>query len=445
MSHSEPGTAAISIGALYERMPVTARHWQAGLVLFMAFVIESWEMMTLILCGPSVTKDLGIDYVVLGSLLGALFFGMIPGAFAWAWISDRFGRRASIMWSLASYGAVSLASSMAPDAGSLWTLRFICGFALAGVLVNTFPYFEELLPAAVRGKAAVYLAAGWPLGLLISIGVVHAFSEAGWRWTVRASSLTGLWAIAVWLWVPESPYWLQQKGRLIQARDVIRRLWGATWPSHHDQRPIAPAQAAAAEAGSGLLGLFRGHQLRVTLLQTVVNFTFSWGYWALTSWMPTLLAKRGLDAPQGLGFMALSALFMFPGYIAASFLTGRWGRKRVMVSFVACAAICGFGLAASGSITTMMAWNFGLSFFSLGAWGVWNTWMGELYGTELRAIGYGWGIAAQRVANAIAPAAIGAVLATQGYVTTVTFIAAFLAATVVASAFIHETEGTTLE
>ena len=51
--------------------------------------------------------------------------------------------------------------------------------------------------------------------------------------------------------------------------------------------------------------------------------------------------------------------------------------------------------------------NFALAFFSLGAWGVWGTWIAELYPTRQRTIGYGWAILAQRVANILAPSVIG--------------------------------------
>ena len=80
--------------------------------------------------------------------------------------------------------------------------------------------------------------------------------------------------------------------------------------------------------------------------------------------------------------MAVSALSMFPGYMAASWLTGRFGRKRIMVSFVGGAALFGFGFAQSETLTQMYLWNFGLFFLNQGAWGVWDTWMGESYPTR---------------------------------------------------------------
>lgn len=140
--------------------------------------------------------------------------------------------------------------------------------------------------------------------------------------------------------------------------------------------------------------------------------------------------------------MALSALFMFPGYIVASWLTGRYGRKKTMATFISLASGFGLGFAQSTTLTQMYFWNFGLSFFSLGAWGVWNTWMGELYPTEVRGVGYGVGVTAQRVANSLGPLVTGLSLAkNSSFSLTVSFIASFLALAAICSLLVPETEG----
>ena len=77
--------------------------------------------------------------------------------------------------------------------------------------------------------------------------------------------------------------------------------------------------AAHPDGEASFFEIFRRPFSRLTFLQTLVNFCSSWDCGALTSWVPFLLAKEGLDAPQGLSFIAQSALFMFPGYIAASY------------------------------------------------------------------------------------------------------------------------------
>ncbi|MFP5018998.1 hypothetical protein ACKLTP_18790, partial [Paenarthrobacter ureafaciens] len=97
------------------------------------------------------------------------------------------------------------------------------------------------------------------------------------------------------------------------------------------------------------------------------------------TWMPTLLQDRGLSASSSLSFIALSAVMMIPGYITASYLTGRFGRKWIFNIYVLAAGGGGAYFATASTETEMYIGMFVLAFFSLGAWGVWDTWMGELY------------------------------------------------------------------
>lgn len=426
------------VGEWFKEMPLTRSHWVAGLTLFMTFVIESSEMMIIIFSSGTIGSEFGLTTAQIGSLISAMFIGMIPGALIWGKLMGPFGRKQCLLISIGLYGLFPLISALAPNFEALWATRFVAGLVLAGALVVTIPFFEELVPVHSRGKATVYLSAGWPLGILMAIGVTTLLSDVGWRAVIGFSTLVSLWALVIARNLPESPYWLAEKGRTDEADAAIQHL-----AEGKVQALTAPGDSAVGD-DIAFTDIFRGTALRTTIVQSIINFCFSWGYWGLASWMPTLLAERGLSAPAGLGFIALSALFMFPGYMSASFLTGRYGRKKVMMLYVFVSAVAGFAFAQSETILQMYAWNFTLSFFSLGAWGVWNTWLGEIYTTRNRGAGTAWGISAQRVANAIAPIAIGTMLATSNFLETVTFITMFLAITFVASIFLPETEGEAL-
>ncbi len=431
----------IEVGKIFEDMPLTTQHWKSGFALFFSFVIEAWEMMIIILISGLISVDFKLTPGQVGSLIGSIFLGMIPGSLIWGKITDIVGRKKTMIWSLGLYGIISLISAISSSYEMLWLLRFVSGVALSGLLVASFPYFEELLPVRSRGRATVYLASGWPVGFLIAIGTAYFLQGAGWHWILAVSSLSGLWALVIWTFVPESPYWAAGHGQQEVAKNAINHLAAGELNMNLDKATLVVDQLK----GGSFKELFASKLARVTWLQILINFCFSWGYWGLTSWMPVLLAKRGLSTPQGYGFMALTALFMFPGYIASSWLTGRYGRKNIMVIFVALAAISGFGFAQATNLTQMYIWDFALSFFSLGAWGVWDTWVGELYPTEVRGVGYSVGTAAQRVANSIAPIVIGALLASNtSFFATVSFISAFLVVTVISTLFLKETEGTIL-
>jgi len=429
--------AAKPVGLWFEDMPLTRHHWFAGATLFVAFVIEAWEMMILILNSGAVAKDLNLGTEQLGFLISAMFLGMIPGSILWGRLSDIFGRKKSLIASIGLYAIFPILSANAQSFEILWVVRFLCGVVISGSLVVTFPYLTELLPSRRRGQGTVFLSAGWPLGMLGAIAATALLADAGWRTALGINCIFGLWVFAIWKYVPESPYWLAEKGHTSGADTIIAQISGGTVQAKSVPSPEATAKTSFFSIfGRGLLSL--------TALQTLVNFCFAWGYWGLTSWLPALLAERGLSGGEGLVFLATSALFMFPGYIAASFLTGRFGRKKVMASFVLGATIAGFGFAYSTNESQLYLWNICLSFFSLGAWGVWNTWLGELYATNVRGQGVAWGVMMQRVANSVAPIAIGSVIAVGGFLTTVIFISAFLLMTFAICLFLQETEGVAL-
>ncbi|MEU4548521.1 MFS transporter [Nonomuraea dietziae] len=427
----------LPIGAAFDRMPFTRRHVLIALALFIAFVIESWEQLALIYVSGDLGESFGIDEAGIGIVLSAVALGMIPGALIWGPVSDRIGRKPAAFWSLLAYGVIAFASAFAPNLATLVTLRVASGLALAGVYTITFPYFLELLPTRSRGRAAVYLSIGWPIGMLAAIGASVALGDLGWHVVVIASAAAGLWAFAIRAWVPESPYWLAARGRQEEARQVLRELGS---PDHDATFTVATERVGRP------LDLLRGRLTKITVAMLLLNFAFNWGYWGLQTWLPTLLQDKGLTFDASLGFAALSALMMIPGYVSASLLTGRFGRKKVFLVYVVAAALGGLWFALADSTFELYAGNFVLSFFSLGAWGVWNTWNGEFYPTALRGTGYSWATASQLVATTVAPSAVGALLAgATGFTATMLVINAFMVVTALLAVPLPETEGRGLE
>ena len=428
------------VGDVFRDVPLTREHLKCCLALFFVFAIEAWEMMIIVYTAPLIAQDFSLDAFAVGHLIGAMFIGMLLGSLVWGKLAERIGRKGAVVWSLASYGVISLASAFAPDYASLYALRLLSGVAAVGMMVVTFAHYQELLPVRHRGALTVYLASGWPIGMLLALGATVWLMPYGWRTIIAVSSLGGLWAWVVARWVPESPYWLASAKRQPQARAVITRLSRGTVQVpedcllHVDQTTLGRQRE-----------LFSSALFKISALQILVNFTFSWGYWGLQTWLPTLLQQRGLSLPQSYGFIALSALCMIPGYITASYLTQRLGRKKVIIGFISAAVLAGYGFANAQSLEMLYLSNFALAFFNLGAWGVWGAWIGELYPTRLRTLGYGWAIFAQRVANVLAPSVIGVLIAYgSSFNMTTTLINAFMLITVLLVVFIPETEGKAL-
>ena len=430
-------TNTLQVGSVFESMPVTSQHLLAGIGLFFLIAIDAWEMMIIVYTSSMIKADWNLSPEQIGSLISAMFIGIGIGAFIWGPFCDRFGRRRSILTGLVLYGILSLLSAMSPNLYVLYAMRLASGLCLAGVMVASFPLFEELLPVNVRGKYTVYLGAGWPIGMLFALGTTVLFGSAGWRFVIGLSSLAAFWSIFILYYVPESPYWLASVDRQADAKEVISRLSRGKLTVPAEQKLVVEEAAAGS-----IFQVFQPKLLRITLLQLAINFTFNWGFWGLQSWLPELLQKRGLSLPQSYDFIAISALCMLPGYVAASFLTARYGRKPVMISFVAASALAGLAFANVSSQQMLYVSNFVLAFFSMGAFGIWNVWSGEFYPTKMRVLGVGWGLTAGRVANTVAPSVIGFLVAsTSSFSQIAMFIIAFLFVTAALTLFLPETEG----
>ncbi len=428
-----------TVGDICDGMELGRAHLVAGSVLFFAFVVEAWEQVGLVYVSDGIAADFGIDRTHLGWALSSVAFGMVPGALLWGRLIDRLGRRRVAVSSLLLYALLALLAGLSPAFWPFLVLRCLSGVAFGGVYTVTFPYFLELLPTRWRGQGAVGLSIGFPVGTLLCIGVSQTLGAVSWRLVAVVAALAGLWALAIRRWVPESPYWLAKQQRHAEAARVLRRL-GSTVPEdtvfvQDDDGP-----------GGTLRSLFGPALRRRFVLLLVVSFTFSWGYWGLQTWLPVLLESKGLSVSGAVGFVALTQLVSVPGYLLAAWLTRRFGRKPVFLTFAFISAVGGllFGFATSQTQTYLG--NLLLSFVSLGAWGIWNTWSGEILPTRLRGIGYSWVTAAILLANTVSAPVIGALM-DSGAATGITVgsIMAFLVVALLAAVPLKETEGRALD
>src|SRR5262249_39535815 len=120
----------------------------------------------------------------------------------------------------------------ATSAGMLIVTRFVAGIGIGAELPLVDAYLSELLPPQHRGRytAMAYTAGfiGVPaVGFLARVLVpLRPFGIDGWRWIFVAGSVGG--AIIWWLrrQLPESPRWLESRGRFAEAEAIVARLEG---------------------------------------------------------------------------------------------------------------------------------------------------------------------------------------------------------------------------
>ena len=210
---------------------LTPTEWLICFVAALGFAFDIYELLMLpLIVGPALLELLGAKpgTAEFNLWVGWLFwlpavaggiFGLLGG-----YLTDLFGRRRVLVWSILLYAFSALAAGFAPSAG--WLLFFRCT-TFVGVCVEfvaAVAWLAELFPDPRRREAVL----GWTQafssvgGLMVTgayyLAVHYAESlpaiaggHAPWRYTLISGVLPALPLIIIRPFLPESPAWRAKK------------------------------------------------------------------------------------------------------------------------------------------------------------------------------------------------------------------------------------------
>ncbi|WP_297459839.1 MFS transporter [Thermococcus sp.] len=337
----------------------------------------------------------------LGSLGSAALFGMLFGAWIFGYLADRIGRKKTLVLAVSTFSLGSIVSSFAGNLDQLIVLRFIVGLGLGGTLPVASSYFAEFMPDSIRGAMVSILESFWAIGTII-IGIVALLVKADWRAILLFGGAVIL-ILPLLLTLPESPRFLLAKGRVREAREVLRRILGREGDFD------LPGGVRRASIGD----LWRRYG-KTTLMVSIAWFSIAFAYYGFFIWLPRFLsATLGITVFRSFQYFVITAIAQLPGYWSAAYLLERIGRKKTLAYYLLLSGIAGVGFyfaANSGNEGAIIASAIAFSFFNLGAWGAIYAYTPELYPTELRGTGMGWAGAMARIGGGIAPILAGRIM-----------------------------------
>ncbi|HET7085835.1 MAG TPA: MFS transporter [Rhizomicrobium sp.] len=282
-----------------------------------------------------ITALAGFAVAYLLRPLGALVFGHV---------GDRFGRRRTLLLSVAIMTAAMLGTALLPTAAQagalagwlLFLLRCVMGFSVGAEYNVVVAYLLEGAPANRRGLLASCASAASEIGGLLAVAVsfltVNSLSPAAldsWGWRIPFFVGAAL-AFSVWIAraaMQESPDFEGQ-----QARGTV---------------PPNPVRHALAN--------HRGGVLRAFAISALGSITYYVGITYVPAFL-TSMGKIGEGGALQLSTIAAVAVILVTPITGA--LSDRFGRKPVLIFLAACSAILPvalFALMASGSYFNALA------------------------------------------------------------------------------------------
>ncbi len=237
----------------------------------------------------------------------------------------------------------------------------------------------------------------------------------GWRWLLVVGSLG---AVIVWTMrrnLPESPRWYEIRGRHDEADRATRRLEDAARRELGVAELPEPEPVAVAPAtGAPIREIFQPPYRRRTVMLYIFQFLQTVGYYGFGTLAPLVLADKGFDIVECLGFSAV----IFLGYPVGSALSvplmERFERKHLIVASALAMAVLGVVFGFGRSPAVIIGAGFLLTSCSNVFSNGFHIYQAEIFPTRLRATASGSTYALSRLSNALLPFILLPVLAAFG-------------------------------
>ncbi|HWD18559.1 MAG TPA: sugar porter family MFS transporter [Verrucomicrobiae bacterium] len=300
----------------------------------------------------------GLGAGMHGVAMAAALYGTVVGSLLGGWPTDRFGRKATLLFIGLFYLVGAIWSALAGDVYSFIIARAIGGLGIGISTVAAPLYISEIAPPKYRGRLAGMFQFNIVFGILIAFLSNKLLSGAGpnaWRWMLGVAAFPSFVYAVLCFSLPESPRWLlTRKNDRPEGLRVLRLIEPEASAAEIDAaaNEIVAASPQKAEASN-----FWTWRLRIPIMLAffVAFFNQLSGINAILYFAPRIFQMAGLGAQaallQSVGIGITNLIFTFVGL----WLIDRLGRRTLLF-------IGSFGYIISLSL---VAWAFFTSHFSI--------------------------------------------------------------------------------
>jgi MFS transporter, SP family, arabinose:H+ symporter len=346
----------------------------------------------------ALTLTYNLSPALLGVTVASALLGTVFGAMLAGFPGERYGRRDSLRILGIFYLVSALGCAWAWNWDSLVAFRFIGGLGIGGSSVLGPMYIAEIAPAKWRGRLVGLFQFNVVFGILLAyfsnymIGLMH-FGSAEWRWDFGVAAAPAALFFVLLFTIPRSPRWLVKKGRIEEARAVLR-MTGEENFEQGLQEIVESIQTEQRQTGEKLFS--SRHRLPIFLAVTIGMFNQLAGINAILYYLPDIFMHAGFSKVSGnLQAVAVGATNLIFTMVAMSVID-RVGRKILLLIGAAGTAVCLAGVAAIFFTSRHEDWLLWLlityiAFFAFSQGAVIWVYLGEVFPNAVRAKGQSLG------------------------------------------------------
>lgn len=365
-------------GILHESIPAPAatgwfpalkpRERRALVTCWTGWALDSMDLQLYTFAIPTLMAAWTLTRAEAGSLATTSLLMSSLGGWIAGILADRIGRVRTLQITVAWFALFSLLSGFAQSFGQMFLARGLLGLGFGGEYAVGAVLLSETIRAEWRGRTlgamATASAVGWGTAALLYTIIFSALpADMAWRVLFIVGVTPALLVVVLRRFVSEP--------EIYRASEVAR---------------------AASGARADPLEIFRPRLLGTTLGCALLATGAQGGYFAITAWLPTYLSQeRGLNVSATGGYVGVTVLGSFFGYLVGAYLSDRIGRRGTFLLFgvAAFVTVIVYTLVPLGG-TMMLMVGFPLGFVASGVFSATPSFFSELYPTHCRASGLGF-------------------------------------------------------
>jgi AAHS family 4-hydroxybenzoate transporter-like MFS transporter len=417
--------------------PWTAFQKRVLLLASATVVLDGFDIQLLGFAIPALIRDWGLTRAAFVPVIALSLIAMSAGTAAAGVLGDRYGRRPTLIASVAFFGLATIATAFCGSITTFSALRILAALGLGGAMPNAVALLAEFTPRRRRSFAVTFSMICMPVGGLLA-GLVSAsvMPLHGWQAVFVIGGLVPLlFTLLLAALLPESPDFLLAKPRHAAALSKLHQRFGI-----ENAITVVPELASAPKTAPGYRVLFAAAFIRDTLLLWAAFFCTLTAAYCVFNWIPTLLSQLGFDLSVASSGLAMFNFGGIAGALVGALTLDQLGSRGITRCFaLAGAGACvttGLMLAASSGALAAVAALFAAGFFIAGLQPMLFALCANVYPDYVRATGVGAALAVGRL-GAICSSVLGAVLIGSGATAYFGFLAVLMCGTTAALVLIR--------
>lgn len=405
------GTQNLNINTVVDEAKFTPFHWSVLIWCLLIIIFDGYDLVIYGVALPLLMQEWGLSSVQAGLLASTALFGMMFGAMSFGTLSDKLGRKKTIMICVAIFSGFTFLGAFAASPIEFGILRFLAGLGIGGVMPNVVALMTEYAPKRMRSTLVAVMFSGYAIGGMAS-ALLGAWlvTDYGWKIMFIIAGVPFLALPIIWKFLPESLMFLTKKGATEQVRHIVQKI-SPKQTIHADTQFVLNDVIAGDEAP--LRALFQQGRLFSTLMFWVAFFMCLLMVYALGSWLPKLMIQAGYSLGASMLFLFALNIGGMVGAIGGGALADRFHLKPVLsIMFtVGALALILLGFNSPQAVLYSLIAIAGAA--TIGSQILLYTFVAQFYPTAVRSTGMGWASGIGRIGAIVGPILTGALLTLQ--------------------------------